>query len=84
VSDPLQPTFISKIELPQPNMMKLSRDNRRLYVTNSLLSTMDGEVEFGAWLIQVTPQGMRLDESFAPDFKQFPSGPAGPHDMLLK
>jgi len=84
ISDPLQPRFVSKVAVPQANMMKLSRDSRRLYVTNSLLSTMDGEVEFGAWLIHVGPEGMRIDETFAPDFSGFPTGAAGPHDMLLK
>ncbi|NIR44394.1 MAG: selenium-binding protein [Gemmatimonadetes bacterium] len=84
VSNPLQPTLVSKVDIPQPNMMSLSRDNRRLYVTNSLLSTMDGDVEFGAWMIHVGPEGMKIDENFAPDFYKFDTGPAGPHDMLLK
>lgn len=38
----------------------------------------------GAWLLHVGPYGVRVDEDFAPDFNRFPSGPAGPHDMLLK
>jgi len=72
------------VAIPQPNMMKLSPDSRRLYVTNSILSSLDGNVEFGAWLIHVGPEGMRIDEKFKPDFRHFPTGPAGPHDMLLK
>jgi hypothetical protein len=65
-------------------MMKLSPDGRRLYVTNSLLRTMDGDVEFGAWLFHVEPTGLRLDGRFRPDFVGLPTGPAGPHDMLLR
>jgi len=84
ISDRMNPRFVSEVSLPQPNMMKLSPDSRRLYVTNSLLSSLDGEVSFGAWLIHVGPDGMKLDEEFKPDFESFPTGPAGPHDMLLK
>lgn len=84
VSDPMNPVFVSEVEIPQPNMMKLSPDSRRLYVTNSILSSMDGEVEFGAWLVRVGPDGMTIDPDFDPDFNNFESGPGGPHDMLLK
>lgn len=45
---------------------------------------MTGDVEFGAWLLHVGPEGMELDEEFAPDFDGLENGPAGPHDMLLK
>ena len=84
ITNPFEPRFVSAVEIPQPTMMKLSPDSRRLYVTNSMLSTMDGDVEFGAWLFDVGPDGMNRDERFAPDFNSFPTGPAGPHDMLLK
>lgn len=84
IENPLEPRLVSEVELPQPNMMKLSPDSRRLYVTNSLLSSLDGEVEFGAWLLHVGPEGMQVDADFAPDFHDLPGGPAGPHDMLLK
>lgn len=84
VTEPMEPTLVDKVSIPQPNMMKLSPDSKRLYVTNSILSTMDGDVEFGAWLFHVGPEGMERDERFDPDFQNFPTGPAGPHDMLLK
>lgn len=84
IADPKAPRLVTEVSLPQPNMMKLTPDSRRLYVTNSILSSLDGDVEFGAWLIHVGPDGMRIDEDFQPDFKSFPTGPAGPHDMLLK
>lgn len=84
VTDPLRPRLVDEIELPHPNMMKLSPDSERLYVTNSLLSTMDPDENFRAWLLHVGPDGMRLDDRFDPDFMSFATGPAGPHDMLLK
>lgn len=65
-------------------MMRLTPDNRRLYVTNSLLSSLDGNVRFGAWLIDIGPNGMKIDERFKPDFVGLSSGPGGAHDMLLK
>jgi selenium-binding protein 1 len=84
ISNPHEPQLVDAVELPQPTMMKLSPDSKRLYVTNSILSSMDGDVRFGAWLFHVGPEGMRRDESFDPDFNGFDTGPAGPHDMLLK
>lgn len=84
IADAKSPKLVSEVTLPQPNMMKLTPDSKRLYVTNSLLSSADGTVQFGAWLINVGPEGMKIDESFKPDFLSFPRGPAGPHDMLLR
>jgi methanethiol oxidase len=84
ISDPRQPRLIHTVNVPQPNMMRLSHDSRRLYVTNSILSTLDGDVEFGAWLFHVGPDGLTRDSRFAPDFQGFPAGRAGPHDMLFR
>ncbi len=84
VSDPLHPKFISEVKLDQPNMMKLTPDSRRLYVSNSLLSNLDGKVPFRVRLLNVGPQGMTLDEKFDVDFDHFPTGAGRPHDMLLK
>lgn len=84
IADPAKPVLKSEVAIPQANMMKLTPDGRRLYVTNSLLSSLDGTVEFGAWLINVGPDGMKIDERFKPDFQHFATGPAGPHDMLLR
>jgi methanethiol oxidase len=47
ITDPFQPKLRSTVALPHPNMLRLSRDNRRLYVTNSLLSTWDDDTRFG-------------------------------------
>lgn len=84
IANPKSPKLMSELSLPQPNMMKLSADSRRLYVTNSILSSLDGDVRFGAWLIDVGPDGMKIDERFRPDFINLPTGPAGAHDMLLR
>lgn len=84
VSDPLHPKFVSEVKLQQPNMMKLTPDSRRLYVSNSLLSNLDGKVPFRVWLLNVGPGGMQLDEKFQVDFDRFPTGAGRPHDMLLK
>ncbi|MEE9295513.1 MAG: selenium-binding protein SBP56-related protein, partial [Phycisphaerae bacterium] len=43
IAHPKSPKFVSEVALPQPNMMKLSPDSRRLYVTNSILSSLDGD-----------------------------------------
>jgi methanethiol oxidase len=84
ITDPRRPRLLAEAPLPQPNMMKLSPDGRRLYVTNSLLSTLDGDVRFGAWLFHVGPSGLERDPAFAPDFEGLAAGRAGPHDMLLR
>lgn len=84
IADPRQPRLVGEVALPQPNMMKLSPDGQRLYVTNSLLSSLDGDVPFGAWLLHVGPGGLTRDPRFAPDFQGFAAGRAGPHDILLR
>jgi methanethiol oxidase len=47
IADPFAPRLTATVTLPHPNMLRLSRDNRRLYVTNSLLSTWDDDTRFG-------------------------------------
>jgi methanethiol oxidase len=84
IRDPRNPRLVDEVEIPQPNMMRISPDSERLYVTNSLLSTLDGDVAFGAWLLHLSPEGMRVDERFSPEFENHPQGRAGPHDMLLR
>lgn len=84
IRDPRHPQLIGEAEVAQPNMMKLSPDGQRLYVTNSLLSSLDGGVQFGAFLFEVGPNGLTRDTRFAPDFEGLSGGRAGPHDMLLR
>jgi selenium-binding protein 1 len=47
ISDPFEPKLNSTVTLPHPNMLRLSRDNGRLYVTNSLLTPWDNDADFG-------------------------------------
>lgn len=73
-----------------PQMVQLSLDGRRLYVTNSLYSTWDNvfypEIgRQGSWLIRIDcdPQqgGMKLCEDFLVDFGQEPAGPSRAHEI---
>jgi selenium-binding protein 1 len=93
VSDELQQWDVSDLKKPkltstvkpgvQPNMMHLSSDGKRMYVTNSLLSTMDRSQDFWVKLVRIGPDGMKLDENFRVDLTKFKTGPARGHDMLL-
>jgi len=47
VADPMQPKLVSTVAIPQAQMMKLTPDNKRLYVSNSLLSNLDGKSPTG-------------------------------------
>jgi len=84
VADPMQPKLVGTVAIPQAQMMKLTPDNKRLYVSNSLLSNLDGKVPYRVRLVNVGPSGMTLDAKFDVDFEHFPTGQARPHDMLLK
>jgi selenium-binding protein 1 len=72
-----------------PNMLQLSFDGRRLYVTNSLYSTWDDQFypDLNSWLmkIDVADDGeMTIDPSFFVDFHDRPDGPARAHEMRLQ
>jgi methanethiol oxidase len=73
-----------------PQMLQLSLDGKRLYVTNSLLSTWDNQFypdmgKSGSHLLQIDCDtekgGMKLNESFLVDFGKEPDGPARAHEM---
>ena len=74
ISDPFSPRLNSTVRVPHPNMLRLSRDNERLYVTNSLLTTWDDDTRFGParntnygiWRFDVDPMTGRLT-SLTPD-----------------
>jgi selenium-binding protein 1 len=84
VRDLKKPRLHSKLTLrSHPNMMHITSDGKRMYVTNSLLSTMDPGKEFWIKLVHITPEGLRLDPNFHVDMTQFPTGTARGHDMLL-
>lgn len=68
----------------QANMMHMTNDGKRLYVTNSAISTVDYSPRYALRLIHVGPDGkMKQDPFFHIDFSKAPDGPARPHDMLL-
>jgi methanethiol oxidase len=70
-------------------MIQLSLDGRRLYVTNSLLSTWDNQFYPGlrSWLLKVDCDpagGMEVDPDFFVDFHDRPDGPARAHEVRLQ
>lgn len=93
LSDEIQQWDVSNLKRPKlhsvlkpgrhPNMMHVTGDGQRMYITNSLLSTIDPSNEFWIKLARITPQGMRLDPDFNVDLTKFRTGPARGHDMLL-
>jgi selenium-binding protein 1 len=73
-----------------PHMLQLSLDGKRLYTTNSLLSTWDNQfypelARSGSYLLQIdcAPEtgGLKINDRFYVDFGQEPSGPARAHEM---
>ena len=71
-----------------PQMMQLSLDGRRLYVTNSLYSTWDNQFypELRSWLLKVDigeDGAMEVDSNFFVDFDDRPDGPARAHEVRL-
>jgi len=84
VSDLKNPKLFSSIKPGvQPNMMHVTGDGKRMYISNSLLSTLDRSGEFWVKLAHITPEGMKLDPGFHVDLTRFRTGPARGHDMLL-
>jgi selenium-binding protein 1 len=72
-----------------PQMLQLSLDGRRLYVTNSLYSTWDNQFYPGlrSWLLRVNCDpagGMEIDPDFFVDFEDRPGGPARAHEVRLQ
>jgi selenium-binding protein 1 len=73
-----------------PNMLQLSLDGKRLYVTSSLLSSWDNQfypdiAKCGSQMVKIDCNiqsgGMKLDEMFLLDFGKEPNGPARAHEM---
>jgi methanethiol oxidase len=73
-----------------PQMLQLSLDGRRLYVTNSLYSTWDNQfypeiARQGSWLVQINCDtsrgGLSVDERMFVDFGREPNGPARAHEI---
>jgi methanethiol oxidase len=71
-----------------PQMLQLSLDGRRLYVTNSLYSSWDNQFypELRSWLLKVNCDpggGMEVDRDFFVDFHERSGGPARAHEVHL-
>jgi selenium-binding protein 1 len=104
ISDPANPRLTGRLQLggvlgrPNdgghelhggPQMLQLSYDGRRLYVSNSLYSIWDNQFYPGlrSWLLRVncSPQGgMELDREFFVDLHDRPDGPARAHEVRLQ
>jgi selenium-binding protein 1 len=72
-----------------PQMLQLSYDGRRLYVSNSLYSTWDNQFYPGlrSWLLRVNCEpegGMEIDRDFFVDLNDRPGGPARAHEVRLQ
>ena len=72
-----------------PQMIQLSLDGKRLYITTSLFSTWDNQFypeirENGGVLLKINCDtengGMKIDEKFLVDFGKEPNGPARCHE----
>jgi selenium-binding protein 1 len=82
-------TFRGRPFVGGPQMLQLSLDGRRLYVTDSLYSSWDNQfypdMAKGSSVLQIdcdTQQGgMKLNENFYVDFGREPGGPARAHEM---
>ncbi|MBL8821409.1 MAG: selenium-binding family protein [Planctomycetia bacterium] len=104
ISDPAKPKLVGQVWLGGvigktpaipgigggPQMIQLSKDGKRLYVTNSLFSSWDNMfypkmASEGSWLIQVDCNteagGLKVNEKFVIDFGKEPQGPARAHEM---
>jgi methanethiol oxidase len=65
------------------DMMHLTGDGKRMYVSNSLLSTLNHSGRFYVSLVHIGPDGMKVDPFFNIDLNKLPTGPARGHDILL-
>lgn len=73
-----------------PQMLQLSLDGKRLYVTNSLYSVWDNQfypdiADQGSWMLQLDCDtengGLTLNKNFFVDFGKEPAGPARAHEI---
>ncbi len=87
---PSRPSVKGKAMRGGPQMLQLSLDGKRLYVTNSLLSPWDKQfypdmVTNGSMLLQVDVDtekgGLTVNQDFLVDFGEEPQGPVLAHEM---
>ena len=92
-SDPCKPILRSVLDLGEgsgPHYIRLTRDERRLVVTDYFLNEdsfgkVHAEGDHRVHVAKVTPHGLVLDNRFQLDFtKAFAIGPARPHGVEYK
>jgi selenium-binding protein 1 len=76
-----------------PQMLQLSLDGKRLYITSSLFSSWDNQfypqiAEQGSTMVQIDCDtdrgGLKLNENFLVDFGREPGGAARAHEMRVR
>lgn len=89
-SIPEIPTIKGKELYGGPQMLQLSLDGKRLYVTNSLFSPWDKQfypemTQNGSYLLRIDVDiingGMQLNKDFMIDFGAEPEGPVLAHEI---
>lgn len=99
ISDPFNPELVDEVSLPHPNMLRVSPDGERVYVSNQLVTTWDNDENFGGprndrygiWLYHVQEDGTLVSETedgsawvdFTNVKMKHSRGPAGPHQMFF-
>mmetsp|Transcript_5074 Transcript_5074/g.14573 ORF Transcript_5074/g.14573 Transcript_5074/m.14573 type:complete len:475 (-) Transcript_5074:460-1884(-) len=89
-NQPEIPAIRGRVPEGGPQMIQLSLDGKRLYVTNSLLSGWDKQfypdmVKNGSQLLRINVDnvngGLSIDEDFLVDFGKEPDGPVLAHEV---
>ena len=89
-AQPEVPTVRGKELVGGPQMLQLSLNGKRLYVTSSLFSPWDKQFypamqARGSWLLRLNVDtergGLTLDEDFFVDFGYEPGGPGLAHEI---
>lgn len=97
IEDPLNPSLVDTVTIPDAQMLRVSQDGERLYVTNSLLSSWDDDPltgttrnnDYGFFLIDIDTAtgGMTLSTDFFVDTmniqKQNTVGACRPHQVIF-
>lgn len=99
ISDPFNPVLVDQVTVPHPNMIRVSPDEERVYVSNQLVTTWDNDKAFGGprndrygiWLYHVLEDESLASETpdggawvdFTDVKMKHSRGPAGPHQMFF-